>query len=469
MALKRKKLRAQAVLLLAGALLVVLLVALSQPGRAQSGGQNPSAQSQDVPDAPSSSQRPAAQPPARSDKVLLPPPPSSADSTPAGPTPDDSQPAAAPPKKPDNSNAFPFPEPAQPTGDEAQPAPPPMPPVRTVPPGTTGHESSASKQQLYKFVVTSNFVQVPVTVKDTDGRRVDGLLPTDFIVLENGKKQTMSFFTSDPFELSVAVVIDLGMSDAEVQKVNETFPALIGAFSPYDEVGLYTFSSTVSQVSDFNPPNQRLTAVLNQIKTERGRNNGVPVLSGPLASHGPTVNNIPVGSPTEPVYTPTKESRVLNDAILQAALDLRKRDKTRRKVIFVIAEGREIGSKASYSDVLKLLLAQGIEVRAVQLGSGALPVYRQIERLHLPREGYGNLLPKYASATGTGQVLTELSRNAIENAYADITSEARNQYTIGYTTRATASTAYRSIEVRVSRPGLKIYAKDGYYPTAAPR
>src|ERR1700685_999934 len=466
MALKRKKWRAPVATLLAGALLAGVLGALSQSGRAQSGGQNQPAPSQDVPAAPSAAPPPPAVPP-RSDKVLLPPPPSSADSTPADPTAKDAQPATAPKKTPNNE--FPFPEPAQPTGEETQPAPPSMPPVRTVPPGTSTQQAGASKQQLYKLVITSNFVQVPVTVKDTDGRRVDGLLPTDFIVLENGKKQTMSFFTSDPFELSVAVVIDLGMSDAEVQKVNETFPALIGAFSPYDEVALYSFSSTVSQVSDFNPPNQRLTAVLNQMKTVRGRNTGVPVLSGPLASHGPTVNNIPVGSPTEPVYTPPKESRVLHEPILQAALALRKRDKTRRKVIFVIAEGREIGRKASYSDVLKLLLAQGIEVRAVQLGSGALPVYRQIERLHLPREGYGNLLPKYASATGSGQVLSELSRNAIENAYADITSEARNQYTIGYTTRATASTAYRNIEVRVSRPGLKIYAKDGYYPTAAPR
>jgi VWFA-related protein len=344
-----------------------------------------------------------------------------------------------------------------------------MPPVRTVPPGSTPRQSNSSKDQLYKLVVTSNFVQVPVTVKDPDGRRVDGLLSTDFVVLENGKKQTMSFFTSDPFELSVAVVVDLGMPDADVQKVNQTFPALVGAFSAYDEVALYTYSSTVSQVTDFTAANQRLTAVLNQMKTERGHNNGAPVLSGPLAPNGPIVNGIPVGSPTQPVYTPTKESHVLNDAILEAALDLSKREKTRRKVIFVISDGREMGSKASYSDVLKLLLAQGIQVKAVALDTGALPVYRQIERLHLPREGYGNLLPKYASATGGGQIFTELSRNAIEEAYAQITSEARNQYTLGYTTRATASTAYRNIEVRVARPGLKIYTKDGYYPIASAR
>jgi VWFA-related protein len=448
MALQQKTLRLKLDFLWVG---VLFLAATSAVGQNQ-----PAAQAQDVPDAPSVAQPPAATPPARLDKIQLPPPPS-ADSDAAN-----SQPPA---KKPDN--AFPFPEPAQPSGDESQPSST-MPAVGA--PASVGisRQSNAGKDQLFKLKSDVNFVEVPVTVKDVDGRRVDGLLPKDFVVLENGKNQKMSFFTSDPFELSVAVVVDLGMPDADVQKINQTFPALVGAFSPYDEVGLYTYSSTVSQVTDYTGASQKLTAVLNQMKTERGRNNGVPVLNGPLAN-GPIINGIPAGSPTQPVNTPPKEAHVLNDAILQAALDLSKRDKTRRKVIFVISDGRELGSKASYSDVLKLLLAQGIQVKAVALDSGALPVYRKIERLHLPREGYGNILPKYSSATGGGQVFAELSRNAIEDAYAQITSEARNQYTIGYTTRATASTAYRNIEIRVDRPGLKIYTKDGYYPIASAR
>jgi hypothetical protein len=135
----------------------------------------------------------------------------------------------------------------------------------------------------------------------------------------------------------------------------------------------------------------------------------------------------------------------------------------------VISDGRELGSKASYSDVLKLLLVQGIQVKAVAVEGAALPLYNKLEKIHLPREGYGNILPKYASATGGGTVYTELSRNTIEDAYAKITSEARNQYTLGYTTRATASTAYRSIEVRVDRPNLRIYTKDGYYPAPTAR
>jgi VWFA-related protein len=201
------------------------------------------------------------------------------------------------------------------------------------------------------------------------------------------------------------------------------------------------------------------------MKLVRGHNNGPPVLGGPLGPDGPTVNGAPVGGPIiQPVNTPPREAHVLNDAILRAALDLSKRDRTRRKVIFVISDGRELGSKASYRDVLHLLETQGIQVKAVVVDSGALPLYRQVDKLHMPRQGYSNILPKYCSATGGGQVFSELSRNAMEEAYAQITSEARNQYTLAYIPKATAGPAYRSIEVQVDKKGLNIYNKSGYYP-----
>ncbi len=358
-----------------------------------------------------------------------------------------------------------------------------MPPVETIPPGSTpaaSSQGSAPKNQinptddLYKIYTPVNFVLIPVMVKDTQGRRVDGLLPQDFTVLENGKPQKLTYFTSDPFQLSVAVLIDLGMADVSVQKVNQTYSALVGAFSPYDEVSLYTYSSTVSQVTDFTGKPERLTATLESMKLVRGHNNGPPVLGGPLGPQGPMVNGMPVGtSGPPPVYTPPKEAHVLNDAILRAALDLSKRDRTRRKVIFVISDGRERGSLASYSDVLHVLQTQGIQVKAVVLDMGALPVYKQVEKLpHVFNQGYSNILPKYTNATGGGNVFTELSRNSIEQAYAQITSEARNQYTLGYVPKAIASSsAYRDIEVRVLGHGsnLNIYTKAGYYPIPSAR
>ena len=346
-----------------------------------------------------------------------------------------------------------------------------MPPVQTVPAGTAPRNQINPKEELYKLVVPVNFVQLPVMVKDSDGRRVDGLLAKDFTVLENGKKQTLAYFTSDPFELAVAVVLDTGMPDVALQKINQTYSALLGAFSPYDEVALYTYSSTVSQVSDFTQRTEKLTAIFNEMKLVRGHNNGPPVLGGPLGPQGPTVNGAPVGGPViQPVNTPQRESHVLNDAILRAALDLSKREKTRRKVIFVISNGRELGSRASYSDVLRLLETRDIQVRAVVVDSGALPIFKQVGKLHLPGQGYSDILPKYVFATCGGQIVTELSTSGVERAYAEIASEARNQYTLGYTPKAaTGGPVYRSVEVLVDKKGLKVAAKDGYYPIPSAR
>ncbi len=430
---------------------LALVLGLAIPAlQAQSGGNQTQGQppantqpAQDIPDAPSTVQPP------------LPPKPDI--------------PAALPPGEGKSSEPIPFPgdSPRQPKQDgQTQP---PTPPFETAPAGRTPRNQLSPQDDLYKFTVKVNFVQIPVMVKDADGRRVDGLLPKDFTVRENGKPQTLTYFTSDPFELSVAVVLDIGMADVAVQKVNQTYSALIGAFSPYDEVALYTYSSTVSQVTDFTRKSEKLTAALNEMKMVRGHNNGPPVLGGPLGPGGPTVNGAPVGGPIiQPVNTPPKESHVLNDAILRAALDLSKREHTRRKVIFVISDGRELGSKASYSDVLHLLQTRDIQVRAVVVDSGALPVFRQVDKIHLKGQGYSNILPKYVSATCGERDLDRLSRNAIEEAYAQITSEARNQYTLGYTPKATTGgAAYRSVEVVVYKKGLKVSAKDGYYPIPA--
>ncbi|MGA9505333.1 MAG: VWA domain-containing protein, partial [Terriglobales bacterium] len=324
----------------------------------------------------------------------------------------------------------------------------------------------------YKYRATTTLVLVPVTVKDSNGHLVGGLLPKDFSVLENGQRQTLKFFTSDPFALSAAIIFDTGIPDVALKKVQETLPALQGAFSQFDEVSIYTYSSTVGRVADFTSVGKQLTVALNQVKAYSGANNGPPITSGPLGPQGPYINGIPINSPVNPVSTPPKESRVMNDAILQAARDLSKRDRTRRKIIFIISDGREQGSVASYKDTLKVLLTQNITVYAVGVEGAAIPIYDKLERIHLPKTraaiGYSDILPKYVSATGGGTVYNELSQANIERAYANAIGEARNQYTLGYSPKSTIG-GYRDINVQVRRADMKVYAKAGYYPLPTPR
>lgn len=330
------------------------------------------------------------------------------------------------------------------------------------------HDPAAedSGRDAFRISTTVNFVTVPVTVKDSEDHSVFGLLKRDFAVYENGEPQDIKFFTSDPFPLSAAVVIDQGMSDVSMRKVNASVDALVGAFAPYDEVALYTYTSTVQPRADWQAVDQNFVAAIKRTKSS-GRTGGVPVVSGPMAS-GPSINGRSVDPGATHVNTPARESRVLNDAIVRAANDLIKRDRTRRKVIFIVSDGHEDGSTSSYADVLKLLLTNNIAVYALGVDSAAVPVYEKLARIRIPRFGTGNILPKYVSATG-GQLIAEFSRDAIERAYSELTGQARNQYTLGYTTNLAGAATYRSIEVRVRRPNLRVYAKDGYYPLPARR
>ena len=408
-------------------------------------------QDQNIPDAPSAVQPPKSAPQPEVPAAQEPP----QEQTPAVPS----------------ANEPPPPQEAPP---DSSPNPSEKPPIniQTVPEGRATKENQAAREQLFTLTTRVDQVLVPVTVKDDSGRLVNGLLAKDFSVLENSKKQKLNFFTSDPFALSTAVIVDLGMKDVDVQRVARTFPALEGVFSQFDELAIYSYSNVVSQQANWQALNQKLTDTFTSLAQAGGRNNGPPVTSGPLGPQGPMINNMPADPGAPIVFTPARESHVMNDAILKAALDLSRRDKTRRKIIFILSDGREYRSDASYQDVLRVLLSNNIMVYAVGVGGSGIPVYNKVEKLHLPKFGYSDILPKYANATG-GEVINELTRTGIEDAYARLIGDARNQYTLGYVTSAPPVGAYRNIEVLVDRPSCKrssirpcvdVTAKDGYYP-----
>ncbi len=352
------------------------------------------------------------------------------------------------------------------TPEEQPPAnTPPQPEITTVPAGSVPNTSSSSRDELYTYTTNVNFVVVPVTVKDDSGHLVPGLLSKDFSVYENGVKQTVKFFTADPFPLSAAVIIDTGVPSVAFRKVKESLTALEGAFSQYDEVSLYSYSNVVQRMLDFTAINKKVDGTLEALKDrEEGETGGPSFAGGPLNSR-PTVNGLPVDQGAMAQTPPARISHVLNDALLQAALDLSKRQRDRRKVIFIVSDGREIDSTASYREVMQFLLTHNISVYAVAVSGSAIPGYKTAERVHIPlvNAGYSNILPKYAAATG-GQVFPAFTQKTLEQAYAELTREARNQYTLGYTAKAAVGSGYRDIEVRVERPNLKVTAKYGYYP-----
>jgi VWFA-related protein len=259
-----------------------------------------------------------------------------------------------------------------------------------------------------------------------------------------------------------------------MKSVNDALSAITGAFTPSDEVAVYTYSVNPHLETDFTAASgARLPAVIERAKRS-GAEMGVPITSGPLAE-GPQVN----GHSFDPNLTPhpngqglaivPKEVHALNDAILFAATDLARRERGRRRIIYVISDGKESGSKAKYKDVVKYLQTNNISVYATVVGESALPVFGFLDHYHLPfLEQRGNILPQYILATG-GALDAEVSRKGIENSFAKITEQVRTQYTLGYVSHtSTLNSKFRSTEVRVERPNVEIDAPPGYYPTARP-
>jgi VWFA-related protein len=352
-------------------------------------------------------------------------------------------------------------------------APPPAPVSQ--PPAATDNsqEAAPATEGLYRLKLEVNFVEVPVTVKDAKQKQVSGLDWRDFKVYENGSPVHLSFFSVDPQPLSVAFVIDQSLPSNVMDKVNTSMGAIQGALTSYDEAAVFSYSNGPKEWTGFTgAQSNRLPYVLSMAQSA-GTDPMVPINDGPLAGcsirqNGNCVdpNLQPGRSAGGPVMTIPKEIHTLNDAILAAAKELSTRPKERRRVIYVISDGKEYGSKATWREVVRYLQTNKITVYATLVGDSARWGEGWIDRFHLPFSMYDNILYKYTVATG-GDTDSEGGTNGIEKSYAKIAEEARNQYTLGYLSHESIYDAkYRTIEVRIDRPDLDIINKRGYYPSA---
>ena len=354
-----------------------------------------------------------------------------------------------------------------------QPAPPPsresivdQPPQQSAPPAI-GTKASAD------IVVQVNFVQVPVTVKDSKGNSVAGLTWRNFSVYENNTFEPLRVFSVDPEPLSIAFVIDQTLPSNIMRQVNDSMGSIQGSLAPYDEAAVFTYTNGAKEWTGFTGAQSARLPMVLSLAQATGSDPMIPDNSGPLAGCGIYQNGHCADPNLQPgksagdstFITIPKEIHTLNDAILQAARELSSRPKERRRIIFVISDGKEYGSKATWREVEKYLLTNKIAVYATLVGDSARFGVEWLDRFHLPFTMYDNILYKYTASTG-GDYYAEGNVNGIERSYAKIAEEARDQYTLGYLSHESIYDGkYRSIDVRVDRPNVTVIAKRGYWPS----
>ncbi len=296
----------------------------------------------------------------------------------------------------------------------------------------------------------SELVVVPVTVKDAQGHLVGDLERSDFRVFEDGSEQEISLFSADPFPLSAVVAVDDSLPKKLVDAAQQSLISIAAAFGPNDEVGLMVFDQFTKTLLPLTTNNDELFTQLKRLKL--GSTFSQPGPTGPLVGdQGPIINGKTISGAPPIVQQVPDVGTVIDDAVHESASLLRNRGRDRRKVILLVADGNNARTnKWTYNANIELLLSTDIAVYSVIVGTN----YLKLDRNHMT---------KYADATG-GDAAHSTSELEIERLYSDFAEEARNQYTIAYVPhRVGKSRNYHSIEVRVRRPGLKVYARQGYY------
>jgi VWFA-related protein len=282
-------------------------------------------------------------------------------------------------------------------------------------------------------------VEVPISVRDEHGALVGGLRKDDFIVLEAGKQQEITSFSTDPQPISAVIIVDTSITGDQLRRFNLVSGTLMKQFKATDEFAVYRYDHVVTKLSDFtsNPQNleKSFDAVKDIAETRPPSDPGSNVAVGPsplrwiidraqVGTNGapdrPDRPSTPL-SPSSSTVTNTKAptvSRVLHDAVFTAALDLEKRPSMRRKVILLVSNGEVLGeNQHSPSEVVTRLYRDGVQVYAVD------PEHKIFNHM--------NLLGSYTRGTG-GEVFAGDVVEAMAIGLAQVVDQARNQYIIRY-------------------------------------
>ncbi len=336
-------------------------------------------------------------------------------------------------------------------------------------PGATIQKAPRRKPAPIRVRV--NLVSLPVTVRDAQGEMALDLGVKDFRVLDNGVPQRIEHFDLGGDPLAIVLVVETS------SRVEALLPAIRHA-------GIVFTETVMGQTAE--------AAVL-------GFDDSSQVLVPFTSDHDrveKAIAKLPEGTSGARLY----------DALARAVGLLQERPANRRRVIVAISEAVDTGSEDKLGAVLReaqlanaTIYTIGLSTTAAQLRAkpsqagppqigppGTFP-YPGIPGMpqtpSTQQEAQGNIdllglavwivqratnteaaraLAVASVATGGAHISTFRDR-AIEPAMDQIGGELHSQYTLAYRPSGTETFGYHEIKVKVSRPGVKVSTRPGYY------
>jgi len=339
-------------------------------------------------------------------------------------------------------------------------------------PAKIAEREKEEKAEKSTFVTQTNVVIAPTTVLDKHGDYVNGLVPQDFQLYDNGKLQHIQADVHDqPLSLVVAVQKSSNLNEIlpKIQRIGSMLKDLIAGED--GETAVIAFDHNVVHAQEFTNDTGQITETMKKLK-------------------------------------PGSSNHAVDDATMEGINMLKHRDPQRRRILLLIAEKRDKGSQLHVREVLEGAEFANVAIYSLDISSivagltsvgmpprpPAIPAAAE----HMPAGGdatpttidqnyyMGNYIPAFVDIfKGVKSMFVEdpvivftrftggkeypfISEKSLEKAIEGISQELHSQYLLSYTPNNPGDGGFHEIKVTVNRPQLEIRTRPGYWVAARP-
>ena len=347
--------------------------------------------------------------------------------------------------------------------------------------------------------VNARLVTLPVVVRDKKGKIVSGLTKDDFILTEDGRPETIRYFTLDtnlPLTLALDVDTSGSMRDAlDAERTASTSFLDNMLTQPTDKAAVLHFDREVELLEDLTSQKPKLNEALNQL--------------GPTAAADPDAGSgSGSGSGNDQGSSQRRGGTTLYDAIYLSANDILAKQ-TGRKAIIVLSDGEDRGSRETLMNAVEVAQKAEAEVYTIYFqgergggnnnngypnnggrrggmgypgggmgypggggmgypGGGGMGYpggggNRQPRPSSEPHVDGKKVMQRIAEETG-GSYYEAKKKENFDDIYKAIADELRQQYMLGYTPdSASQGDGFHRISLTTKKKDLFVQTRAGYY------
>lgn len=262
-----------------------------------------------------------------------------------------------------------------------------------------------------------------VTITDRKGNIVTDLSPDDFQIVEDGRPQAIQYFArgeggSGP-EMHLGLMLDAsGSMQSDMKLAQGAAIKFLNMLPQAEDITLVDFDT---QVRITRYPQRDFARLVERIRQRKPE--GWTALYDALGTY-------------------------LDGADQQEG----------RKILVMYTDGGDTRSALRFGEMLDLLKASQVTVYAIGL----------VDHTGSARAQLQMTLRQITETTG-GQAFFPTAMDDVESAYDKVLAEINGQYHLGYvSTNHSTDGAWRKVEIKVKRDGLRVRTRKGYFAPYKP-